>query len=755
MASDHGDTWRPVRLLHHLRSIRGRNLVLSDANLDSTTYTFDLLVNQGPAATQKGQQKLYASEQVQGTCNPDWVPIQWPDKARGQLRTLSTVTLQVYANHKTKAKRAVPGHVLSYKSSASVQGTTSVAGAGHNQNFVAQVEGKQEQAISNPTRRQCQQQAASQQPASDALDQEPQSSQPNAQQLSQLNTDHHFVPATRQDSFIRSLILTAEVNLDELNILQQDLVALDVCLPPNTLVLELTEGLCLFPSLDLASSSSDVGLLADTATANTPLLPGSSLAQHQSATAAADDSMPVQGSMSEQKARQQLAESLLHRPVAKSPSPTPDITPEVGRLRGLVKAKLGFAFGSGADLAGLTSPHGASPEQHPRLTSSRQTSTSGRASRSSRVDVQSLDAQMVALFHKQNSLQAVLQRQDDLCQQLTQALQHRNTARQQRLRLDALRHGRELHQQRADSCQESIQGSARSKDLAQTILRAQLQSLQHALQALKAAQRRLDSADVIMKGPEGGMKYRPLHAQLVGRRCRMATMLGHVYAIGPQTVTVCQAPPMGFLEDQMERGWWAGSDAGSSCSGSPKALIVTRRKHSAGAAKNGFRQAALLTIGSLDLDPLLGKGSLDGIMNWEGDRQDMRRAAAALGYLAAAVERLGFYLDIPLRYPIKPGNCKSLILSHADVAGTYRFLDEINAGTTATRPQSAFNRHLTVGVVEFPLYCEGVERTRFAYGIYLLNKDVEQVLNAHGLTATGASQVLANLHKLLAAAASV
>ena len=33
-------------------------------------------------------------------------------------------------------------------------------------------------------------------------------------------------------------------------------------------------------------------------------------------------------------------------------------------------------------------------------------------------------------------------------------------------------------------------------------------------------------------------------------------------------------------------------------------------------------------------------------------------------------------------------------------------------------------------------------------------QDVEQILNAHGLTATGASQVLANLHKLLAAAAS-
>lgn len=84
------------------------------------------------------------------------------------------------------------------------------------------------------------------------------------------------------------------------------------------------------------------------------------------------------------------------------------------------------------------------------------------------------------------------------------------------------------------------------------------------------------------------------------------------------------------------------------------------------------RQAALLTIGGLDLDPLLGKGSLDGIMNWEGDRQEMRSAAAALGYLAATVERLGFYLDIPLRYPIKPGNSKTRILSHMGVAGTYR-----------------------------------------------------------------------------------
>lgn len=84
------------------------------------------------------------------------------------------------------------------------------------------------------------------------------------------------------------------------------------------------------------------------------------------------------------------------------------------------------------------------------------------------------------------------------------------------------------------------------------------------------------------------------------------------------------------------------------------------------------RQRALLTVGGLDLDPLLGRGGLEGLMNWEPDRQEMRKAAAALAYIALIVNRLALYLDVPLRFPIKPGNCKTVILSHAAAAGTYR-----------------------------------------------------------------------------------
>ena len=68
-----------------------------------------------------------------------------------------------------------------------------------------------------------------------------------------------------------------------------------------------------------------------------------------------------------------------------------------------------------------------------------------------------------------------------------QALQLRSTARQQRLKLDALRHARDQHLQQTARCGELRAGNARRQELARTILRAQLQSLQQALLVLKVS----------------------------------------------------------------------------------------------------------------------------------------------------------------------------------------------------------------------------------------------------------------------------
>lgn len=54
----------------------------------------------------------------------------------------------------------------------------------------------------------------------------------------------------------------------------------------------------------------------------------------------------------------------------------------------------------------------------------------------------------------------------------------------------------------------------------------------------------------------------------------------------------------------------------------------------------------------------------------------------------------------------------------------------------------------------FPLFFDGVELTRFAYGTFLLSKNIEQLLVAHGLSPVGSTQLLHNLHKLLMLAKS-
>jgi len=51
--------------------------------------------------------------------------------------------------------------------------------------------------------------------------------------------------------------------------------------------------------------------------------------------------------------------------------------------------------------------------------------------------------------------------------------------------------------------------------------------------------------------------------------------------------------------------------------------------------------------------------------------------------------------------------------------------------------------------VEFPLFAEQADGARFAYAVFLLNKDLEQLLNAQGQLAVGPRHTLQNLNRLL------
>ncbi|KAL4887335.1 UV radiation resistance protein and autophagy-related subunit 14-domain-containing protein [Aspergillus karnatakaensis] len=95
--------------------------------------------------------------------------------------------------------------------------------------------------------------------------------------------------------------------------------------------------------------------------------------------------------------------------------------------------------------------------------------------------------------------------------------------------------------------------------------------------------------------------------------------------------------------------------------------------------------------------------------------------AAALGYTAHLVYLLSFYLSIPVPYPITPYSSGSLIQ------------DPISTSL----PQRTY-----------PLHPVNVQY-RFEYGVFLLNKDIEFLLNKQGLRVLDIRHTLPNLKYLL------
>ena len=106
------------------------------------------------------------------------------------------------------------------------------------------------------------------------------------------------------------------------------------------------------------------------------------------------------------------------------------------------------------------------------------------------------------------------------------------------------------------------------------------------------------------------------------------------------------------------------------------------------------------------------------------DDADGDVVAAALGHAAEVVYLLSFYISVPLPYPVQPYASKS----------------------TMSDPISIIKGNESR---EFPLYIKGAVRYRFEYGVFLLNKDIEILLNRFGLRIMDIRQTLPNLKYLL------
>ncbi|XP_077248950.1 UV radiation resistance-associated protein [Tasmannia lanceolata] len=243
-------------------------------------------------------------------------------------------------------------------------------------------------------------------------------------------------------------------------------------------------------------------------------------------------------------------------------------------------------------------------------------------------------------------------------------------------------------------------------------LRPTIKSLLVAGKALTGADRQLQEANHLLAGERGYVHLKNLQKML---RMRQQYMTRQVSALYPLKALAKHTPEEKL--DSYSNGKKSGDGAGS-----PSSIVC----------KTNNPAMSSLTISGLQLTVLPLKR-----MSFFSDKKEVQRSATALGYVAHAVLLIASYLDVPLRYPLRLGGSRSYIFDYAP----------------SIEPTSDSSSNSIVGLsvkpTEFPLFLEGQDTTRAAYAIFLLNKDLEQLLNHIGVESLGPRHVLANLKELL------
>ncbi|BDA44341.1 hypothetical protein COCOBI_05-5250 [Coccomyxa sp. Obi] len=755
--------WKPRRHLGHLQSIEGRSIAVGAASeLSTSACYFTIWQYTGEPALRW----VYTSEQVCSGIAPQWARLQREylsqvedDSEQRHLSGLLHIHLYLISNRGTsKAEQLPPTYGPSHPIAGSSDRVSAAESGRQSQpSLLRQASGRHEtssstrlhdSAHSSPigsTAEGCHEDACSGTEATNhsslPLDGVNGNSEP-----------HRTMPASARAACCEDVPLPGRLLMSaslDLNALEPLAAVADLdsrVLPANTLLLELSDGLYIWPPSEhlLRTASGAVpGPAARGGNAAAPAVPSAQPPSAWDSPQALKTFSASRGSL--QKSFKEAA-----------PPETPDIrTDSRGQSRSVSRSNSASRLAEG-------------PMEAARRLSSRGASISG--SDEMQVALGDLEWSLMSVADAHRRLQAARARQRHLLKSLDEAVQRRSAARRQAAALQAV-HDRSARQ--LDAAQRAQQAAAalqRGVAVSRQVAALQAQALLGAAAAMQEAGRRLQEAARLLEVEGRGSRLHHLQRQLVARRCRMAVALGRIYNVGPRTVTEPEPPPRGFLWDQLDDLWFTEfvltkapelpqPNEASDLEPPPSPALSDHGSYASSVSR--FREVARLAVGGLELEPDVVRRAADPDGGWRVGGPEAERAAAALGYVARLVQRLASLLDVPLRYPLRFANSRSSVFSHPFPAGTVgerggegregasRVFDLLQIGERSPDPDDA-----SLAPKEFPLFLDSSERMRFRYAVFLLNKDIEQLLNVHGLHSTGVNQLLQNLYKLLAAAAS-
>ncbi|XP_039001944.1 UV radiation resistance-associated gene protein-like isoform X2 [Hibiscus syriacus] len=280
----------------------------------------------------------------------------------------------------------------------------------------------------------------------------------------------------------------------------------------------------------------------------------------------------------------------------------------------------------------------------------------------------------------------------------TESLNKLNELEEMREKLEA---GKLVMANMSARCKVATEDAKKQEEMLSTEVR----SLLVAGTSLSGARKRLQEANRLLTEERGHVKLKNVQRKL---RARQQYMISQVSLLYPVKILV------GPAQEQELESYSGSSRVGNASVSKP--------------ANQGS-----LTILGLNLTMLPFTK-----ISFFTDKKEVQRSASALGYVAHAVSLIASYLRVPLRYSLRLGGSRSYINDHAP---------SVEPASSDLSSDTAFSANVKQAV--FPLFLDGQDTTRAAYAVFLLNKDIEQLLNFIGIKSLGPRHVMANLKELL------
>ncbi|BBN13832.1 UV radiation resistance-associated gene protein [Marchantia polymorpha subsp. ruderalis] len=290
-----------------------------------------------------------------------------------------------------------------------------------------------------------------------------------------------------------------------------------------------------------------------------------------------------------------------------------------------------------------------------------------------------------------------------------------------------------------ESATATLLESSEQLDLTKKKLLPSVQTLHQSAKALAGAQSRLQEADRLLNGDGGHGRLTMLRKQLDARRRQM---VGQVASLYPLATCTHHGPPSYNKQNHQA----IANSQPSGPSNPPSAASEVKENldypcsgpASGEVPTNGVEETSIAIAGLQLVVPVKKQ---PGLFN---EKNDYETSATALGYVAHVVYLMASYLDVPLRYPLRLGASRTYIRDYSPAAEPAI----VESGAIAVPAGSS-----KIGV-EFPLFSDNQELTRSAYAVFLLNKDLEQMLNRLGVDSVGPRHTLPNLNRLINAVTS-